>query len=232
MLTVDPDRLALAPGMRVLDAGCGRGRHTHALSLSPGVLSVGVDLSLDDVRTARESWAQIAPQAPCAVAAADTTRLPFADGAFDRVVCSEVLEHLPDWNGALTELDRVLSPGGLIALSVPRFWPEALCWRLAPGYAQTPGGHVRIFRKRQLTGALAAHGFRLFRSGHAHALHAPYWWLQCALWRRREDSRLVAAYRRFLEWDLIHRPLLTRALEAALNPLMGKSLVLYARKPA
>jgi SAM-dependent methyltransferase len=232
VLTIDPDRLSLRPGMRVLDAGCGHGRHAHALALSPGVLSVGIDLSLADLRSARDAWADIAPQAPVAVAAADTGRLPFPDGAFDRVVCSEVLEHLDDWQGALRELDRVLAPGGLMALSVPRFWPEALCWRLSPHYARTPGGHVRIFRKRQLTGALATQGLRLTGTAHAHALHAPYWWLQCALWDRREQSRLVAAWRRFLEWDMTARPRLTRALEAALNPVMGKSLVLYAEKPA
>ena len=231
MLTVDPERLLLRPGMRVLDAGCGRGRHCHALALA-GVIAVGVDLSLDDVRAARDEWSAIAPDMPCVVARADTARLPFADGAFDRVVCSEVLEHLPDWQAALAELDRVLKPGGLIALSVPRFWPEAVCWRLAPDYARTPGGHVRIFRKRELTQALAARGFDLFGTGHAHALHSPYWWLQCVLWRRRENSRIVALYRRFLEWDMVKQPRATRALERMLNPVIGKSLVLYARKPA
>lgn len=232
MLTVDPERLDLKPGMRVLDAGCGRGRHSHALALSPGVLAVGVDLSLEDARAARDSWADIAPRTPVAVAAADTARLPFPDGAFDRVVCSEVLEHLSDWRGALAELDRVLAPGGLMAVSVPRFWPEAVCWRLCADYANTPGGHVRIFRKTELAGALAARGLAIFHARHAHALHSLYWWLQCALWRRRETSRVVAAWRRLLEWDIAARPRITRALEAALNPVMGKSLVLYARKPA
>jgi hypothetical protein len=103
---------------------------------------------------------------------------------------------------------------------------------VAPDYARSPGGHVRIFRKRELMQALAARGFDLFGAGHAHALHSPYWWLQCVLWRRRENSRIVALYRRFLEWDMMKRPRATRALERMLNPVIGKSLVLYARKPA
>lgn len=231
MLTVSLDALRLTPGARVLDLGSGEGRHLHALSVLPGVTAVGLDLSEADLLKSRESWRGLFPDAPLNVACGNAGRLPFPDNAFDAVVCSEVLEHLHDWRAAAAEIARVVKPGGRIALSVPRFWPEAVCWKLSKGYPNTPGGHVRIFRKAQLTGEAEALGWCFLRSHYAHGLHAPYWWLQCLVWERRENHRAVAAYRRFLEWDILEQPRLTRWLDAALNPIMGKSLALYFEAP-
>jgi hypothetical protein len=68
-------------------------------------------------------------------------------------------------------------------------------------------------------------------SHHAHALHAPFWWLKCAVGVDK-DSAAVRAYHRLLVWDLTTRPWLTRTAERLLDPLFGKSLVVYADKPA
>jgi hypothetical protein len=67
---------------------------------------------------------------------------------------------------------------------------------------------------------------------HAHGLHSPYWWLKCAVGVGDDDHPLARAYHRLLVWDIMKRPVSTRLAERALNPLIGKSLVLYARKPA
>jgi SAM-dependent methyltransferase len=166
----------------------------------------------------------------CAALSADALFLPFADASFDLVVASEVLEHLVDDRGAIAELTRVLRPDGRVAISVPRAGPEGLNWALSRQYHEVDGGHVRIYRRRQLLGRLEAAGLRLVRSRHRHALHSPYWWLRCAVGVSREDQRLVATYHRFLVWDIERRPRLTRALEALLNPLIGKSLVLYLER--
>ncbi len=227
MLTVELDKLGLRPGARVLDLGCGRGRHLHALALEDGVSAVGVDLAFDDVAATRDAFALIPHAAGWGVAQADALRLPFPDGAFDAVVCSEVLEHLPDFVSALTEIARVTKPGGRFAMSVPRAWPEWICWRLSEGYRTTPGGHVRIFDAGRLRTAIESAGFAYRARGSAHALHSPYWWLKCLVWRRRDDHPLVKTYQRVLEWDLMKRPLLTRALETSLNPVLGKSVVMY-----
>jgi hypothetical protein len=66
---------------------------------------------------------------------------------------------------------------------------------------------------------------------HAHGLHSPYWWLKCAVGVHDGEHLLVRAYHRVLVWDITKRPAATRAAERVLNPLVGKSLVLYARKP-
>ncbi|MCW5725686.1 MAG: methyltransferase domain-containing protein [Maricaulaceae bacterium] len=233
MLTIELSALDLRPGMRVLDLGCGRGRHLHALYWGETpVHAVGADLSFGEALVAAHGFFSLppppeSPDRSAALSAADAGRLPFADASFDRVICSEVLEHVDDPEAVLAEIIRVLKPDGLVAVSVPRWWPEKICWALSEGYRTTPGGHVRIFRDAGLRRAAERAGLRRYRRHWAHALHSPYWWLQCALWRRREGSRLVSAYRRFLEWDLMRRPLLTRALDALLNPLMGKSVVMY-----
>jgi SAM-dependent methyltransferase len=241
MLTVRPERLRLAPGARVLDVGCGDGRHLAMTRHMVGVDAVGVDLGEGDLRRAAERLRVLDALPPAhggTVTGAgawltlrgDIRRLPFADATFDCVIASEVLEHVHDDRAALDELTRVLRPGGVLAVSVPRTGPEAICWALSREYRNTPGGHVRIYRRSRLRRMVEEAGLRV-RGGHsAHALHAPYWWLKCLVGPSREDVRAVQVYHRLLVWDLMSRPKVTRALETALAPLMGKSMVLYAEK--
>ena len=69
---------------------------------------------------------------------------------------------------------------------------------------------------------------------HAHGLHAPYWWLKCAVGVDNDRNPLVRAYHQVLVWDIMRTPrwsTLTRAAERVLNPLIGKSMVLYLHKP-
>jgi len=234
MQTVDFSHLPLAPGSRVLDLGCGEGRHVISAYIEGEVTAIGVDLALADLVTTREKFQPFAepdhPGKHFGLASADALKLPFADASFDVVICSEVLEHIPDYQAALTEIQRVLKPGGRLCASVPRAWPERICWRLAPGYYQVPGGHVRIFRAAELRRQIETLGFRCYRRHWAHALHVPFWWLRCLFWERQEQSRLVALYHRLLVWDMLQQPWLTRSLERLLNPLMGKSVVLYFQK--
>lgn len=228
--TVSFERFPLAPGDRVLDIGCGEGRHAITAYLMQDVHSVGIDMSLDDIRIACarfDDFRRADANRSLSLAVANGTRLPFEDASFDKVICSEVLEHLPNYQAMLEEIRRVMKPGGALAVSVPRYGPEWICWRLSDGYHEVKGGHVRIFQRSELKDAIEARGFRLYDTHHAHALHSPYWWLKCLFWNRTEDAWLVRQYHRFLVWDLMQAPRLTRTLERALNPLMGKSLVMY-----
>lgn len=241
MLTMRPERLGLRPGMSLLDVGCGDGRHMAMTRRVPGVTAVGLDLGEAKVHgTAErlraldalppEQGGSVSGAGPWAVMLGDVYRLPFEDGSFDCVLASEVLEHLHDDRRALLELSRVLKPGGSLAVSVPREGPEALCWALSREYRNTPGGHVRIYRRRALRRMIADAGYQVTGSHFAHGLHAPYWWLKCLVGPSRQDVPLVDLYHRLLVWDLMRQPWVTRALESALVPVVGKSVVFYATK--
>lgn len=234
MVTVDSRKLNLQPGQRVLDLGCGEGRHAIHLLVSEALEVIGVDLNIADLRTAGERAGPFlkAAETPGRLlfSVADGLRLPFAGDTFDVVICSEVLEHIEDYEGVLAEIDRVLKPTGIFAASVPAFFPEWICWRLSEEYHRVEGGHIRIFRERQLRSSIEKLGHCYFTRHKAHALHSPYWWLKCLLWQR-PGTRLLAAYHKLLVWDLMRKPLLTRALEKLLNPILGKSIVLYFIKP-
>jgi hypothetical protein len=115
-------------------------------------------------------------------------------------------------------------------VSVPRRWPERICWALSDAYHEVEGGHVRIYRGSQLLASLVAAGLSPIGSHHAHALHSPNWWLKCAV-GVDNDNLLTRGYHKVLVWDMMSRPWLTQTAERLLDPIMGKSLVLYLRKP-
>lgn len=233
MLTVDFDRFPVGAGNRVLDVGCGDGRHAFE-AVKRGADVVAVDADGAVLKSVRDMFAALTAAGMAGGDAltvnADALRLPFPDGSFDRVIAAEVLEHLTADESALGEIARVLAPGGLLAVTVPRWWPERVCWLLSETYHNVDGGHVRIYRRAQLRRALLRHGLRPGASHHAHALHVPYWWLLC-LPGMTELAPLPANYHRFLCWQITVSPWWAVSLERLLNPLAGKSLVLYARKP-
>jgi SAM-dependent methyltransferase len=236
VLTVDFDRFPVSPGHRVLDMGCGGGRHAFA-SYRQGADVVALDMDPTELQGVAGMFGAMAaegeaPDGARAHAVRGTAyALPFADGTFDRVVAAEVLEHLSEDRRAMAELCRVLKPGGLLAVTVPRWGPELVCWALSNAYHEVPGGHVRIYRGDELRRRLAEVGLEPLDGHHTHALHAPYWWLKCAVGVDDADHRLVRAYHRLLVWDMMKAPRITRMAERLLDPVIGKSLVLYLRKP-
>jgi hypothetical protein len=125
----------------------------------------------------------------------------------------------------------VVRPGGRVAVTIPTATSERLYLRLGDHYFESPGGHIRIFRPRDLAKALARAGLAVTGAGFAHAFHTPYWALRSIVGLPDADrSRLVRAYRTFLL-----RATLSRAmdrLEKALNFVCPKSVVLYATRPA
>jgi SAM-dependent methyltransferase len=194
---------------------------------------VGADIDIDDAVAAKSrlnTHQKNGGHGNSDVIAADVCALPFQDNFFDLILCSEVLEHIQHHKIAVSEIARVLKPGRNLVVSVPRYLPERICWALSDGYRNAPGGHVRIYSLKALTGLLQRAGLIRWGLHFAHSLHTPYWWLKCLVGPDRGDCNLVNQYHRFLVWDMMKKPWITQILEKMLNPVLGKSIVLYLKK--
>jgi SAM-dependent methyltransferase len=230
LLTVDLARLDVRPGHRLLDVGCGEGRHCFG-ALERGAHVVGLDLDRQALAQAARPLRARARELGRGgdVLRGDAFHLPFEDATFDRVICSEVMEHVHDFRGAARELARVTRPGGGVAVTIPTATSEHLYLRLGDDYFESPGGHIRIFRPRELSRGLAAAGLLTRGVGFAHALHTPYWVLRSLVGLPRADaSPWVRRYRTFL--IRATGSVWLRGLERLLDFVFPKSLILYAVK--
>jgi SAM-dependent methyltransferase len=236
VLTVDFDRLGIGAGIKVIDVGCGAGRHSfEAYRRGADVVAFDQNAAeLNNVDTMFRAMAdsgEVPTSARAETTVGDALELPYADRTFDCVIASEILEHVPADNTLIGELIRVLKVGGRLAVTVPRWLPERLCWLLSDDYHSNEGGHIRIYRADGLRAEIAGRGMTFTHAHHSHALHAPFWWLKCIVGMDNSDHPAVAAYHKMLVWDMMQRPALTRLAESTLNPLIGKSVALYFEKP-
>jgi SAM-dependent methyltransferase len=234
MITIEPDLLSIKDGDITLDAGCGNGRHSWEVynrNHSP-VVAFDIDTvcvkknkyMLDSLKEQKEI------KGNCHLLVANVTKLPFKDGSFDKIICSEVLEHILEDKVAVEELIRVLQKDGAIGISVPHYLAESVCWKLSREYYGFPGGHIRKYRTRELLDLVDTAGLSVYGIRHKHALHSFYWMLRCVCGIKKEKASVPSLYNRFLEWDLRANHRFFRWVEGLLNHLCPKSLAIYARK--
>jgi len=234
MITVEPDILGIKGGDITLDAGCGDGRHSWAVCNKNNSSLVAFDLDavslkknkymLDSLKAQKEN------KGDHHLLIANITKLPFKDGSFDKIICSEVLEHIPEHEVAARELVRVLRKDGAIGISVPHYLAESICWKLSREYYGFPGGHIRKYKTCQLLDLADTAGLSVYAIRHKHALHSFYWMLRCIFGIKKENTTIPSLYKRFLEWDLRANHRFFRWVEGLLNHLCPKSVVIYARK--
>ncbi len=162
------DYLELEDGERVFDCGCGMGFYLMTMSKLRRLRLVGIDGDLE-----RLHWAQ-RERVPASLLSGDIQRLPFSDETFDKVLMTEVLEHLPDDRRGLREIHRILKPGGILSLSVPNtnypFWwdPINRVWTALGGDPFRSGpmvgiwsNHERLYRTADLLERMQAAGFKI-----------------------------------------------------------------------
>ncbi|MBI4571678.1 MAG: class I SAM-dependent methyltransferase [Chloroflexi bacterium] len=246
IVTIDFRRhLRLEPGDWLLDLGSGNGRHTIEACRWP-VRVISVDVDRDELQRARyflrapdgapafdhyftqrkegiPGWADFI--------LADAQHLPFRDGAFDKVICTEVMEHIRDDKQGIGELYRVAKPDAAVAVSVPRAGPERVFWTLSWEYWHTPGGHIRIYAPGQMARYLREQGFQLHFVRYRHAFQSIYWFLRCTFGKDNEHRLLPRLVMRFINWHHAKRVPLLERIEALANLVIGKDMVHYTSKP-
>lgn len=231
---IDPGQLDLKPDSRLLDVGCGTGRHILELSRYEGTF-VGLDMAEEDLKKMRYLLALAAQEgrlvANVHIAQGDGARLPFADGEFDQVICTETLEHVDDDEAMLRDLIRVLRPGGVLVVSVPDEYSERLLWRLSSRYRTAPGGHVRIYRRKRIKGMLKENGAEPYSVQYRHSLESVRWLVHSVIDKEwGKPGRITKGIRWLLDTPS-HRNWRTLAwADAAFSRLLPKSIVLYGRK--
>ena len=233
MLTFNFKKINLSSKAKILDVGCGEGRHIFgSLQAFNQPYCIGYDHHIPSLNSCKEGleFFKELDTGGSIFMQGSVYKLPFADDSFDLIFCSEVLEHLDDYHLALNEIHRVLKTGGKFLPSVPSFWPEKICWTLSTGYQNMPGGHVRIFKKKQVISEITNHGFNYESSERFHGLHSAYWWLRCMFWNTQESNWMVKKYKQFLEYQILQNPYWLQKLENMLNPVFGKSIAYYFQK--
>ena len=212
MLTVDFDRLGLRPGERVLDLGCGAGRHAFEM-YRRGADVIAFDQDADELERVRDMFAamrdagEVPTGAEADVKEGDALALPFADGEFDRIVAAEILEHVPADLQALDELVRVLRPGRHDRADRAALVPRGRLLEALPTTTTTPRAATSASTPTPSWSTKAENAGLVYDGRHhAHALHSPYWWIKCAVGVDNDDHPLAKAYHRLLVWDIMKRP--------------------------
>ncbi len=208
-------------GQRWLDLGCGTGGILH--DWQGRQRCVGVDLSELALRICRR-------RGFATLARADLTALPFSGAVFDKILCLDVIEHLPDDVAFLRQASALCAPGGEMVIGVPAF---RLLWSQHDETFQ----HVRRYSARQLEAVIRQAGLEPTRTTYTNSLLFPI-----ALAWRLASYRLglgrIAPKHDF--WPLPRRLnagiVLLYRLEASLlrrvNLPVGVSVVCVARAPS
>ena len=233
MLTFNLTKYSLNETGTMLDVGCGEGRHIFGIMQNyPEMKCIGLDMDDDSLVKAEEGYEffESISNAGAEFLKGSAYSLPFQNNSLDLIICSEVLEHLHDYNDAVKEIHRVLKPGGKFYASVPASWPEKICWALSKDYQNQPGGHLRIFNQSKLVSEISEAGFKFLSSDRFHSIHAPYWWLRCFFWNTQDLNIIVKLYKKILERHILKKPFLLDFIDKILNPFMGKSFSMYFEK--
>jgi ubiquinone/menaquinone biosynthesis C-methylase UbiE len=143
----------VAAGQRVLDLGCG------TADLAADLNGAGADVIAADVAQAALDRAHIRHPGLELRKLEIDGELPFADGSFDAVFSSEVIEHVADTARWLSEVRRVLAPGGRVLLTTPSHGRLRLLLGGIERYSEPLGDHLHLYTARSLRALLADFGF-------------------------------------------------------------------------
>ncbi|MDY6968761.1 MAG: class I SAM-dependent methyltransferase [Spirochaetota bacterium] len=233
MLTVDYNLLDVRKGDMILDAGCGDGRHSfECIARGASVCSMDIDIeSLKKTSYVLNYMKEIGDahkDSRFQVHIGDALRLPFREETFDRIICSEVMEHVSDDNLACSELVRTLKKGGRIAITVPTYFSEAIYGLLTDEYFTSPGGHIRKYLPGKLAKIMRSNNLEIYNIRFRHSFHFIYWMIRCVVGLHLEDHLITKRFRNFLKTSWESKYL--RKVESFFDMFFPKSIILYAIK--
>ncbi len=233
-------------GEKILDAGCGPGFYLRILTEMGLNLKVyGVDVDRPAMAVAKESL----KGKNVSISYGDLTNLKFADNSFDKVILSEVAEHVPDDKKCLQEMYRILKPGGLLVVTVPSkrypFMWDPVNWlleRTSGKHIQEGvwGGiwtnHIRLYSPQEITQLLGKVKFKV------EDYQSLTWWSlpfnHNLLYGGKFKPETSAAMREYiakrpLSIDIIYRLVNLNDKINELIPLknIGTAILVKARKP-
>ena len=231
MDTFEFSKLNLKKINTAVDVGCGNGRHLKSLSHKiNNAQIIGIDHSHTDIVNLSSEFQDIncKNNNTYEFINHDIRNLPLKGSSQDLVICSEVLEHVPNYEAVLAECYRVLKPAGVLLISVPTYTPEKLCWLFSKKYRQTPGGHIRIFKKDQIMESFNKLKLNLFNYHRQHSFHSIYWILRSK--NNMEESDFLKSFHGLLVKQMFGQAQTSAFIEKMLNPLFGKSECFYLTK--
>jgi len=231
MDTFEFNALNLKKIKQMIDVGCGNGRHLKSLSHKiQDAEIIGIDHSEKEIESLKKEFNGYICKNNNSINFIhdDIRRIPVKDNSQDLVICSEVLEHVPNYEQVVSECYRLLKPGGVLLISVPTYTPESLCWLFSKKYRQAPGGHIRIFKTSQLKESFHRRGLKLFNHHRQHALHSIYWILRSK--NNMEETKFLKSFHEILVKQMFGQAPFAAFIEKLLNPLFGKSECFYLLK--
>ncbi len=218
-------------GCVILDIGCGEQPHSAFFmdrdvriilaDIDPAVLSAGA--------TAARGKGDVATLEKLLT---DTDPLPLPDASVDRIVCTEVLEHVADPRQFLGELVRVARPGARILLAVPDHRCEELQKVFAAPEHFLPPNHIRVFDPGELIGLAESFGLEVTHQqfdGFFHTLWWLFFWISAQPDLRPPWAPLLESWSQ--TWDILLDTDRGLALKHELDQVLPKSEIIVAVKP-
>lgn len=223
----------IGPDDTVIDVGCGEGGFI-GFCAEQGARVIFIDR--EAARLARtEARIKVSPARAYQAVHSDCDPIPLADALGDLVICTEVLEHVPDPVRFLREVIRVARPGAQLLLSVPDSRSEQFVSATAPPGVFEEPNHIRIFTAETFGQLVRSEGLEIESHQFGGCFWSMFWplsWMTCGPGDGLPvDNKHPIVQHWFQLWQLVQQHPDGHKIRDALNQLLPKSQTIVARKP-